>query len=93
MSGILSTKVSSRGQVVIPRSIRRELDLKEGTPLVVFTDRDMIVLKAVQVPSREDLKKRLEEMFKWGEAHAKKLGIKESDVPKMIARVRGLKHG
>jgi AbrB family looped-hinge helix DNA binding protein len=41
------TRASSKGQVVIPRKIRKKLGLEEGSVLAVTTDRDMIVLKMI----------------------------------------------
>jgi len=39
------TRLSSRGQVVIPREIRERLGLEEGTGLLVFRVGDSIILK------------------------------------------------
>jgi AbrB family looped-hinge helix DNA binding protein len=61
------TKASSKGQVVIPRGIRKKLDIKEGSLLAVAADRDLIILKKVDSKmSNEDLKtmKRVEEAWK-----------------------------
>jgi AbrB family looped-hinge helix DNA binding protein len=40
----METKVSSKGQVVLPASFRRKLDLREGDPLDVRIDGASIVL-------------------------------------------------
>lgn len=40
------TKLSTKGQVVIPESVRR--DLKEGTTFVVTRKNDLIILKSVR---------------------------------------------
>jgi AbrB family looped-hinge helix DNA binding protein len=61
------TKASSKGQVVIPRGIRKRLDIKEGSLLAVAAERDLIILKKVDSKmSNEDLKtmKRVEEAWK-----------------------------
>ena len=61
------TKASSKGQVVIPRGIRRRLDIKEGSLLAVAAERDLIILKKVDSKmSDEDLRtmKRVEEAWK-----------------------------
>jgi AbrB family looped-hinge helix DNA binding protein len=42
------TKASSKGQVMIPARIRKQLDIHEGTVLAVAAERDMIVLKKVE---------------------------------------------
>ncbi len=44
------TKLSSKGQVVIPLDIRKHLNLKEGTPLAIVTQDDTILLKKMEIP-------------------------------------------
>ena len=83
------TTISTKGQVVIPQHIREELDLEEGSQLVVSRMHDFVVLKKFEIP---DLKKEFKELTKIGGKHAKKLGIKsEEDVVRIIheARKRG----
>ena len=61
------TRASSKGQVVIPRGIRKKLDIKEGSILAVAAERDLIILKKVDSKmSDEDLKtmRRVEEAWK-----------------------------
>jgi AbrB family looped-hinge helix DNA binding protein len=41
------TKNSSKGQIVIPSGIRKQLDIANGSLLAVTTQDDMIVLKKV----------------------------------------------
>ena len=41
------TRVSSKGQIVIPEPIRDRLDLKDGTRLLVFGENDTIILKKI----------------------------------------------
>jgi AbrB family looped-hinge helix DNA binding protein len=61
------TKASSKGQVVIPRRIRKRLDIREGSLLAVAAERDLIILKKIDYKmSDEDLKtmKLVEEAWK-----------------------------
>jgi len=51
MSTIATTKLSSKGQVVIPERIRKKLGLEPGTEFVVLGDKDVVVLKTVKAPS------------------------------------------
>lgn len=48
------TKISSKGQVVIPLDVRKKLSLKDGEPLSVTTRDDLIVLKKI----KENMKKQ-----------------------------------
>ena len=38
-------RIDDLGRVVIPKDIRRELGIREGDPLEIFTDRDELMLK------------------------------------------------
>jgi antitoxin PrlF len=54
------TKLSSRGQVVIPRDMREKLRLEEGTGLLVFRIGDSIILKSTSETSAGELASNLE---------------------------------
>jgi len=54
MSRYATTRLSSRGQVVIPEDIRNHLGLKEGDHFVVIGEGDAIVLKAIPPPKPEE---------------------------------------
>lgn len=60
--------VSSKGQIVIPKDIRGELNIKAGSSFAVAsTSRDTVVLKKIKNPlSKEDLEslKGVEEAWK-----------------------------
>ena len=80
--------MSSRGQIVIPQDIREELKAREGTIFSVVSAKDAIILKKIATPSKEDLIKEIRSIAMEGRKRAEKLGIKESDVPEMVQRVR-----
>ena len=83
------TKISTKGQIVIPSEIRKELGLEIGSSVLVTKMQDFVLLKKVNVP---DVKKEFELLTKWGKHHAKKRGIKsEEDVVRMIHEARGIK--
>jgi AbrB family looped-hinge helix DNA binding protein len=42
--------VSSKGQLVIPRSIREKLGIGPKTKLLVYSYRDAVILKKLEVP-------------------------------------------
>ena len=67
MVEIETTKMSSKGQVVIPSSFRK--NIKEGDTLIVFKNNDQIILKPASAMDKqlaEDIKfaKRTEEAWK-----------------------------
>ncbi|MBS3085565.1 AbrB/MazE/SpoVT family DNA-binding domain-containing protein [Candidatus Pacearchaeota archaeon] len=71
MASISITKISSKGQVVIPVDMRK--DMKEGDKLVVIRNKDQIILKKADKFDKaleEDLEfaRRTEEAYKRIEA-------------------------
>ena len=44
------TKTSVKGQLVIPKEIRRELGIKDGQLMLVYAAGDRIILKKVEAP-------------------------------------------
>ena len=82
---VATTKMSSRGQVVIPESVREQLGLEAGAQFVVLGQDDVVMLKVISPPSlREytELKRRLRK-------HARDAGLKRSDIDKSIKKARG----
>ncbi len=82
------TKMSSRGQIVIPQKLRDRMKIKEGSVFAILGDGDSFVLKKIAVPDKEQFLKSLEKISKEGRKRAEKLGVKESDLPEMIRRLR-----
>ena len=50
------TRMSSKGQIVIPLALRKKLAIKDGEILAVSTKDDILVLKKVENPLEDDLK-------------------------------------
>ena len=84
MANLATTKMSSKGQVVIPEGIRKRLGLKAGAQFVVVGDKDVVILKAISPPSMEDFDTLISEANK----QARKAGMKRSDIVDAIAEVR-----
>lgn len=84
MSTLSTTKMSSKGQVVIPEAIREELKLEAGAQFVVLGHRDSIILKSISKPSPAEFKA----MLKNTRQQARKAGLKKSDVEAAIRKVR-----
>ena len=87
MSNLATTKMSSKGQVVIPEEIRKRLKLKAGLQFVVVGEDDVVILKAITPPSMEDFDALIAEARQKG----KEAGLKPSDITDAIARVRNRK--
>ena len=76
--------VSSKGQISLPVSIRKLLSIDTGDKLMAYTSGDVIMLKALKLPSAEEFESSLNEAQKW----AASVGYEESDVDDIIKSVR-----
>lgn len=87
MKGLATTRMSSKGQVVIPEEVRNRLGLKAGMQFVVVGNRDAVILKVISAPSV----KEFNDLIGQARRQARKAGLKKSDVEAAVARVRGQK--
>ncbi len=87
MSQIATTKMSSRGQIVIPEAVRQELGLEPGSQFMVIADRDEIMLKVLQRPSKEKFSNLLAKTHRAVE----EAGITPTDLDKAIKADRNRK--
>ena len=87
MANIATTKMSSKGQVVIPENIRKKLRLKAGAQFVVMGENDIVILKSISPPSLDEFDSLIAKARKQG----KQAGIKKSDISDAISKVRGRK--
>ena len=84
MNKLATTKMSSKGQVVIPEEVRDRLGLKTGVQFVVLGENDVVILKALSPPSMTDFG----DLIKEAKKQARKTGMKRSDVEKAKRKVR-----
>lgn len=79
-----TTKLSSKGQVVIPEEIRKRLGLETGAQFVVVGEGDVVVLKALKAPKMSDFEGLLDR----AQESAASAGLTEQDVERAIREVR-----
>ena len=82
--GLATTKLSSKGQVVIPEEVRNSLGLKTGDQFIVIGKGDAIILKTLSEPSFD----QFEELLLEAQKQAKKAGLKKNDIKNAIGKVR-----
>jgi len=87
MANISTTKMSSKGQVVIPEAIRRKLGLKSGAQFVVMGDKDIVILKSISPPSLDEFG----DLISAARRQARNAGMKRSDIAAALAKVRSKK--
>jgi AbrB family looped-hinge helix DNA binding protein len=84
MAEMATTKMSSRGQVVIPGIIRKQLSLKAGSQFVVMGKDDLLILKTITEPDPNTF----EALITNARQVAKKSGLRLSDIKKTILKAR-----
>ena len=82
---LTTTRMSSKGQVVIPEDIRKQLNLKEGARFIVVGQKDVVILKAIEEPSIDEF----DGLIQQARAAAKKAGLKRADINAAITKARG----
>jgi len=73
--------VSSRGQIAIPSGIREKMHLKDGERIFFMLQGDTLLMKKVDNMSWDEITMPLR-------AAAAKAGLKETDVPDLIHKIR-----
>jgi len=76
-----TTKVSSKGQVVIPANVRKAASLKKGEKILAIAIDDIIVLKRIVDKSFEETLKPV-----WN--RVRKMGLVEEDIDALIEEAR-----
>lgn len=87
MDTAATTKLSSKGQVVIPEEIRNRLGLRPGAQFIVLGEGDVVILKAIQTPDMAEF----DEIVGRARKAARRAGLKKDDVREAIRAVRGRK--
>jgi AbrB family looped-hinge helix DNA binding protein len=84
MTEVVVTRMSSKGQIVVPLAIRKLLKLKVGEFFALVGEDDTIILKKIKIPSEDDFKM----VMKWGKKYAKRMKISKQDVLDAIEAYR-----
>jgi len=84
MSTVEITSMSTKGQVVIPASMRKKLNIRGGSKLVVVQDGESILMKPIERPKREEF----DRIMKLADEIMKDSDLTEDDVAEAIKESR-----
>jgi AbrB family looped-hinge helix DNA binding protein len=76
MERVATTRMSSKGQVVIPEEVRNRLCLEPGTQFIVMGENDVVILKTITPPSMSEF----DTVVARARRQAKAAGMKPSDI-------------
>ena len=81
---LVSTSMSSKGQIVIPEEVRKSLNLQAGVQFAVFCEKDVVILKVLTPPTMAEFNN----LVKKAQVAARKAKIRKKDVHTLIAGIR-----
>ncbi len=84
MNKLSTTKMSSKGQIVIPEEIRDRLGLKPGVQFLVLGEKDVVILKTLTAPSMSEY----DAIVKEARSQARETKLKRSDVYRATRKAR-----
>ena len=84
---LATTKMSSKGQIVIPKSIRERFNLAEGMQFIVTGKDDVVILQMIAEPSFDEFELLIQE----ARTQARKVGLTETDIDDAVKEARGNK--
>ena len=87
METIATTRMTSKGQIVIPETIRKRLNLNAGAQFIVVGEGDVVILKAISAPGME----AFDALIQQARQQAKAAGLARADISKAISKARGRK--
>jgi len=79
-----TTRMSSKGQVVIPEAVRKALGLAAGSEFVVVAENDVVILKLIQAPAMSEF----DDIVSEARRQARRAGMKRADVNAAIEAAR-----
>jgi AbrB family looped-hinge helix DNA binding protein len=80
METIATTRMSSKGQIVIPETIRKRLNLQAGAQFVVVGENDVVILKSITTPSMDTFDALIQQARRQADA----AGLKRADIAKAV---------
>lgn len=87
MAEVDMVTVSSRGQISIPADVRRQLEIDEGTKLLVVSEGDNILLRKIDESVVEE---SMEDILKPMWESAEEQEMSEEDAERLVHESRGV---
>jgi len=79
------TRISEKGQIVIPNTLRKEMQINRSDQFMIFGENNTIILKKIEKPA---IKKTFDEIAEPLRKVSKEIGLSKKDLAKAIKEVR-----
>ena len=88
MTKVMTTKMSSKGQVVLPEALRQMYGWESGTAFTILAYKGSIIMQPLKTPSEDEIAAEFETAFAESRRQAKAAGMTPMDIDKAISDVR-----
>lgn len=88
MTKVMTTKMSSKGQVVLPEALRETYGWESGTAFTIVVYKGSVIMQPIATPTEEELAAEFDEVFAESRRQAKEAGMVPADITKAISDVR-----
>ena len=88
MTNVMTTKMSSKGQVVLPEALRTMFGWESGTSFTVYAYKGSVIMQPLKTPTEEELAAEFDEAFAEARRQAKAAGMTPRDISDAIKSVR-----
>ena len=88
MTNMMTTKMSSKGQVVLPEALRQMYGWRSGTAFTILVYNGSIIMQPLKTPTDEEVAAEFEEAIAECRQQAKDAGMTPMDISNAIAEVR-----
>lgn len=89
MTNMMTTKMSSKGQVVLPEALRQMYGWESGTAFTVLAYKGAVIMQPLKTPTDEEIAAEFEEAFAESRRQAMDAGMTPMDITNAIAEARG----
>lgn len=79
------TRISEKGQIVIPNTLRKEMQINRSDQFMIFGENNTIILKKIEKPA---IKKTFDEIAEPLRKVSKEIGLSKKDLAKAIKEIR-----
>lgn len=91
MAKLMTTKMSSKGQIVLPEALRKMYGWDSGISFTILAYKGSIVMQPLKAPAYEEINAEFGEAFAQARKQAKEAGMTPLDITNAISEVRSKK--
>ena len=88
MTNVMTTKLSSKGQIVLPETLRNMYGWDAGTAFTVLAYKGAVIMQPIKVPTEEEIAREFDEAFAESRSRARAAGMVPADITRAISEVR-----